>query len=162
MYWNFVWNWVESVTAFRRITIFTILIPLIHEYEDLYIFRYLHQSFLLWLKVFIIQVFSYFLELSQDILILFFCERNYFLDFFPVCLSFIPRRATDFWVLILYFDTFLQVFIRFKGFLVDFQGHIYAIISSAHNILWLLPLLFVFPRSPSVLLLYLRLKITYE
>lgn len=125
--------------------------------RGLYIFRYLHQLFLSWLKAFIIQVFSCLVRIIPRYFIYFvfwgYCERHYFPDFPPVCLSFISRRATAFWVLILYLGTLLQMFIRFKRFLVDFQGHIYTIISSAHNILRLLPLPFVFPWSSSVLLL---------
>lgn len=44
------------------------------------------------------------------------------LFFFSMCLSFVYMKVTDFWVLVLYLATLLNVFIRFSRFLVESLG----------------------------------------
>ena len=56
------------------------------------------------------------------------------LIYLSASLSFVHRRATDFFELILYPATFLKVFISCRSYLVEFLGLLmYTIISSANN-----------------------------
>jgi hypothetical protein len=131
---------IESIDCFSRVTIFTILILLIHEYgRPLYIlvssFSFFSVLKFLW------EVFHFHLELPQFYIFGGFCERCCFPDFSQsICHLYIgglliwmtsgravsalnfwasspALRATDFCMFILYCNTLLKVFIGFKGFL---------------------------------------------
>ena len=93
--------------------ILTILILLIHKHGRL--FHFLMTSSIL--KFLLQKSFTCLVRVTSK-LFLDYCERHYFPVSFSVCLWFINRKATDFYVLVLYPDTLLKVFLSYISYLV--------------------------------------------
>lgn len=96
----------------------------------------LFNFFLQRVKVLVIQVFTWLVSgppryfmLSDAIM-----KGVYSLIFFSVSFSFVYRKDTDFFKLLLYLDTLLNMFISSRSYLVEFLGSLtYTIITSASN-----------------------------
>ena len=122
--------------ALCRIAIFTILILPIHEHGRS--FHLLRTSISLFrdLKFFSYRSFTSLVRVTSRYFILFvtIVKGINSLTSFSACLSFVWRKATDLFQLILYPATALKLFIRFKSSLLEFLGSlIYAIISSPNS-----------------------------
>jgi hypothetical protein len=117
-------------------TIFTILILPIHEHgRSFHILRSSLISFFRDLKFLSYRSFTCLVRVTPRYFILFVTiVKGTSLISFPVCLSFVQRKATDWFELILYLSNLLKLFIGFRSSLVEFLVSLkYSIISPANS-----------------------------
>ena len=123
----------ESVDCFFKIGRFTMLILYIQKHGRS--FHFLISSSIFFVKdILLYRFLSCFIRFSPRYFICGYCKGRCFFDFFLGHLSFLCRKATDFFYVILYPDTLLKVFISYRSSLVEFLGSVrFNIISSENN-----------------------------
>jgi hypothetical protein len=123
--------------AFGKMAIFTILILTIHEHGgSFHLLKSSLISFFRDLKFLSYRSFTCLVRLILRYFILFvtIVKGVVSLISFSACLSFVYRKATDLFELILYPASSLKLFIRLRRSLVEFLGSLmYTIISSANT-----------------------------
>jgi hypothetical protein len=122
--------------AFGKIAIFTILILPIHEHGRSFHLLRSSNSFFRDLKFLSYRSFTSLVRVTPKYFILFvtIVKGIVSLISFSAHISFVYRKVTDLFELILYPATALKLFIRFRSSLVEFLGSlIYTIISSANS-----------------------------
>ena len=137
MSWNFDGDCIESADCFRQDSHFYYINAAnAWSWEIFPSSEIFFDFFLQRLEVLIIQIFYFLSWIHTKVfyIICDYCEGCCFPNFFLSLLSFVYRKVTDLFELILYLPTALKLFIKFRSSLVEFfRSLICAIISSSNS-----------------------------
>ena len=154
--WDFDGDCIESIDCFGRIAVFYYVDPSYpRAWGSFYFLVSSSISFFKDLKFLWNRSFSSLVSVAPRYFTLFIVKGDISLISLSISLSFVYRRSTDVFELILYPATSLKVFIRGRTSLVEFCGHLYTPSYLQVTKIWLLPFQFKSPLSPYVVLLLL-------